>query len=283
MATKQITTWDEFKTALTETITENTTYELQNDIDVSDTVIESTIYIYATSYRKTVNGNGHKINGITSYMTGTNACVFSVSSTAITFNSLSFTNFMVQSASLFFRNGSGGTNTYFNECYFNGLAKCVFYESLNSNKCSFNCAFDVNNMMIRNGNHSNAYIIVDGTKYANTNNSACYPIFGIFTNCYIGGTTKYVSNNAQLLNGRYEDCVININFKNSEQYPKTTGSLTLSNSAPTTGKYALVNFDKIEKNDNVTWNTLTGTYDLTDSQLKSKTYIQGNTHFPLQG
>lgn len=148
MATKQITTWAEFKTALTETITENTTYEIMNDIDVSDTPINSIITLAGatSSAHKTITSNGDTaktINGITNY---TNIeCIFYLNNRYITFNNIHFSNFMLQGSALF---ANGFEPTTFNSCYFNGLCQqlCKIKSGSSGaekdivifNRCSFN-------------------------------------------------------------------------------------------------------------------------------------------------
>ena len=280
MATVQITTWDEFKTALTETITEATTYEIMNDIDVSGEIITAQINIQG-NYSKIINGNEFKLNGLTTYISGTNACIFRVYTNDITFNKLYFSNFMASGAYLFYSNNST-THIFFNECFFNGLAKIILYGPFNSDKCSFNCAYDSNEYMLTGSNHTNAYIIIDGTLIAPTNANSKQHLSGTYTNCYIGGKAFFTSGNSYLLGGSFRNSVINVEFQNSPTYPKTSGSLSLTGNVTSSGYYTLVNKDKIEI-EGLTWTDYNRIYALTDTQIKSKTYIQENTNFPLYG
>ena len=43
MAEKNITTWEQFKIALTESITEDTTYNIKNDLDASNDILTNDI------------------------------------------------------------------------------------------------------------------------------------------------------------------------------------------------------------------------------------------------
>ena len=94
MIEKDITTWEEFKAALTENITEETTYNIKNDLDASNDILTKNIEFYG-SWTKIFNGNGYKINGITAYG---NVTVFHTTNYTIAeFYDIKFTNFMVES------------------------------------------------------------------------------------------------------------------------------------------------------------------------------------------
>ena len=67
MAEKDITTWEEFKNALTESITEDTTYNIKNDLDASNDILTNNIACISSNKNKVFYGNGYKINGITAY------------------------------------------------------------------------------------------------------------------------------------------------------------------------------------------------------------------------
>lgn len=304
MATKQITTWDEFKTALTETITENTTYEIMNDIDVSGTPITSIITLAGATQgaTKTITSNGDtakKINGITNY---TNIeCIFYLNNRYITFNNIHFSNFMLQGSALF---ANAFETTNFNSCYFNGL--CQRLAKLKSgasgaqrdyiifNRCSFNIAIGI---QLDEGYSSfrNCYIIFD--EFYSTYNASDPIRASSFVNCYFGGKLDMHNNTYTtfyLIMGRCStgtyatgncvyNCVFNVEVILNNSVTTVYAYYTYNNYTLT---YAsLFNSDKIKKyNDTtptITWRT--NGYGLTDSQLKSKTYIQQNTSFPLYG
>lgn len=292
MATKQITTWDEFKTALTETITENTTYEIMNDIDVSDEVISSTItcYMPSTSLRKIFNGNEHKINGLTSY----SSVYFFTTTIGITFNDIHFSNMMNQNGGFMRQYGSHSSSDpycVFNRCFFSGLIKyfATYITFQNSFVCNFNsCSFNLKCDIFQNATYllqfSNCYIIlnpisqyciltVSGGRRANFN----------ATNCYIGGLLASTWTSSEYLISEHlgSNNVFNCTFKIYNYSVSTTYWFTGSNVV------TLVNNEKfVDQNGSSitpTIGQLTNIHLLTDSQLKSRTYIQENTNFPLYG
>jgi len=304
MATKQITTWAEFKTALTETITENTTYEIMNDIDVSDTPINSIITLAGatSSAHKTFTSNGDtakSINGITNY---TNIeCIFYLNNEYFSFNNIHFSNFMLQDSALF---ATAWTHPTFNSCYFNGL--CQRLSKLKSgssgrnddyvifNKCSFNISLG---LRLDEGYCSfrECYFIFND--FYSTANSTYVIYASSFVNCYFGGkldmhnntgTTFYIIYGAGY-SGTYGtgssiyNCVFNVELTLNNSVTTVYAYYTYNNYTLSTG--TLYNSDKIKKYDGtaptITWRT--NGYNLTDSQIKSKTYIQQNTNFPLYG
>lgn len=301
MATVQITTWNEFKTALTETITENTTYEIMNDIDVSGEVLTSGIN-YVLGYMKTFKSGVDKnvnINGITSYAT---INIFYTNESAnnseyLRFEHVNFTNFMLQDATLFAPRGETGFDyhIYLSNCFINGLCRrlVAFYGSTSTaypqsvyfNQCSLNVTLNPNDqyMFTWHVEFNNCYIIFNTTNSI-TGGYRMFQRTGRFTNCFIAGSLK--SSGTDLLNpswyysgsSRYSENNV-INMELSTVYTNSIIS-AFGGSTGTTHKN-LCNSSKI---------TLTGTatlatdgYYLTDEQLKSKTYIQENTNFPLYG
>lgn len=106
MATKTISTWDEFKTAWTESISETTTYIITNDIDVSDTPIDTTLNCpgqsWSTHYVKIFTTNGDNVNiiGLTKYNSGT---LLNISGEygIVVFNKINFINCQITQGCLF--------------------------------------------------------------------------------------------------------------------------------------------------------------------------------------
>lgn len=294
MATKQITTWAEFKTALTETITENTTYEIMNDIDASGDIIE-TVIIPVVPRPKIINGNGHQINGMTSYLTYYGGIIGGNNSTyahAITYNDIKFTNFMLQDAGLFHDSGFNQQNHFvFNRCYFSGLCRELFYMDSRYNsgyprlsQCSINVKCQT---LICEGSvtMNDCYVIINPFTTTCDIASGRYA-WGTFSNCYFGGTIKTNYSTGRYIYGYYSggtnnvyNCEVHIlNYSASTTYYPTGGD----NTEDTT---CLYNKDKIynAQGTGIQLANRTEFIGLTDSQLKSKTYIQENTHFPLYG
>lgn len=301
MATKQITTWDEFKTALTETITENTTYEIMNDIDVSGEVLTGSINIVSNQFLKTINGGEHKINGLTHY---SSFGVFNraQSGVKIVFNNLYFSNFMLQTGYLFnFSTAASSSDYYttFNNCYFSGLVNRLFsaanysyFTYTNFNRCSFNVQTSVLLYAPKGCSFSNCYIIIkpmEGT-------TSCilwdrHSNHPSMDNCYVSGVLyiSYDTNN-YIIGGAFWNVsachhnVFNVeihitNYNASTTYYWTGGS-------PPDDRAELYNSDKIYDNagNKITMGVRNNFYGLTDSQLKSKTAINQNApHFPLWG
>lgn len=292
MATKQITTWAEFKTALTETITENTTYEIMNDIDVSDEIQESTITCreLTGSLQKIINGNGHKINGLTTY----SSIYFFTTNIRYTFNDIHFSNMMNQKGGFMRQYGahsSGDPYCVFNRCFFSGLTWyfATYITFQGSYVCEFNsCSFNLKCTYFQNAEFllqfSNCYIILNPiTVYCVLTVSGGRGADFNATNCYIGGMlVDYVSSNEYLIAEHTGATnVFNCTFKIGNYSSSTTYQLSSDN------KTCLINSDKFVDLDgaSITPKISHGAkiYLLTDSQLKSKTYIQQNTNFPLYG
>ena len=125
MVEKDITTWEQFKTALKESITEDTTYNIKNDLDASNDILTKDIICINSDKNKIFRGNDYKINGITAYG---NVTVFKSNQDLnhqFRFYNIKFTNFMVESGT--FTNlcrsthsSSDGNNLFVN-CFFNGV------------------------------------------------------------------------------------------------------------------------------------------------------------------
>lgn len=282
MATKQITTWAEFKTALTETITENTTYEIMNDIDVSDILQTNVITCATGSYDKTINGNDHKINGITSYVQNTATCLiyaFGSSTRAqinYTFNNLHFTNFMLSSWGLF--NAYARYYTFvFNNCFFNGVAYAPFGQNYDYPPSFNSCSFNIKAAIWGGGEYTNCYLTVE-----TLSNSFEWRSGISFTDCFISGAIKGLTTSYLMPLGARS--VFNADVKLSSS---STTAINFARSTPTSdANCCLYNTDREYLNGSntpLTINTQNYIHGLTDSQLKSKTYIQQNTNFPLYG
>ena len=305
MATKQITTWDEFKTALTETITENTTYEIMNDIDVSDIVLSSTITLSSQNYRKTFQPPADKeyitINGITAY---TNINIFNFRNNGnnpYTFNKIHFTNIMHTSGMLFSVHTYSDTYMiYFNNCMFSGMVATLFGGGFSSSSpathCTLqNCSINVKCVQMFSATYNvyQCYIIINPFSddaycilRTNSNQYATY-----FRDCYLTGTVRYpFSGSFYLLTYVPEANGINVyNIKTIiTNYNASTKYYLVDRDPGAGSKYSILcNIEKFyDGNGNqVTPKLYTPVhqYNLTDSQLKSKTYIQQNTNFPLYG
>lgn len=291
MATKQITTWDEFKTALTETITENTIYEIMNDIDVSDIILTSAINCtYSTSYQKLFKPTEGKdkitINGITSY---SSHVIFNFlgltnsNNNGFNFNNIHFSNIMAPNNILFQISTSGGSNQIrFNSCLFNGICRSLsdnnqtmnntayVYSCLDFDSCSFNIS-SIFLCKVRNYSgiytyFNNCYIIIDDTLTGTVSDYFSTRFHA--DNTYFGGKYRTTSTGNMLFFSYCYNCVFNVEVT-------TSGSIISVN----TGAYCLFNADKMPSY----LGSLSNCYFLTDEQLKSKTYIQKNTNFPLYG
>lgn len=304
MATKQITTWAEFKTALTETITENTTYEIMNDIDVSDEILSSTITLSSQNYRKTFQPPADKenvtINGITAY---SNISIFNFRYNATnpyTFNNLHFANFMIPTGNLFNIHTDSDTNRVnFNDCLFNGLSNYIFANNGSRNyathafltRCSINVKcrrlfgsrFTVTNSYIRLEPFSADSECSLGNMSDNYQN-------GSFYNCYFCGIVRYnFSSSTYMLTYAPE---VSSNVYNIDTYilnynPSTTYSIVDRNFDPR-AEGILYNIDKFYnaagENVKPKFTSYESVYGLTDSQMKSKAAInQYAPHFPLWG
>ena len=297
MATVQITTWEEFKTALTETITENTTYEIMNDIDASGEILQSTISIPTSQFIRTYNGNSHAINGITSYANITGAISHNaysasgVSGYDVIFNDIHFSNIQLSDTNggFFYCGSRAASSTYrstqFNGCLFSGQTRYwqynydgSYYTYAYYNNCSFNMEVISNGGVGHDDAHfNNCYIIVS---YLRPITSRFAPEFNNLTNCYIGGhiTIGYNSSGSS-----YSICrtLYNSVFNMDVDITITSGNVYIIGTY-SSAYYGLLNIGKITSA-GATVPDVTNVYKLTDSQMKSKTYIHENTNFPLYG
>ena len=284
MVEKNITTWEQFKTALTESITEDTTYYIKNDLDASDDILTKNIHCVDSKYNKTFRGNGYKINGITAY--GDVIVFYSNQDTEYRFRfyDIKFTNFMVESG--IFTNlcrstyaSSDGKNLFVN-CFFNGVCK-KFSALVTSkriayfNKCSFNVRCE--SFSSDNNTFDSCYIII--TPLQNTNS---FSSDSTIKNSYVEGVIKNTFSSSKYLTPKFAgNNVFNCNVIVTN-YSASTTYKTYNSSEP-----VLINKDRLLQSDGVTpianVASATNIYFLTDEQLKNKEYIQQNTTFPLYG
>lgn len=280
MVEKDLTTWEAFKNALTEEITDDTTYYIKNDLDASNDILTENIKCICSGKNKIFKGNGYKINGITAYGNVTAINSDQINDYQFKIYDIKFTNFMIESGT-FIKLARNNPNELFINCFFNGVCKNFIPETMSItrysyfNKCSFNvrcekfsgkgCYFD------------NCYIIITPLQKTNSFSSD-----SIVKNCYIEGTIKNNFSSSYYLTPNFNgdnvfNCkVIIMNYSDSTTYPvrRTSGNI-------------LINKDKLLQSDGVTpikhVASATDTYFLTDEQIKNKDYIQKSTTFPLYG
>lgn len=280
MIEKNITTWEEFKAALTEQTTEDTTYNIKNDLDASNDILTKNIEYYNSNI-KIFKGNGYKINGITAYG---NVTVFHNSGYILAqFYDIKFTNFMVESGTFtnLCKSSSVSNNFLFENCFFNGVCK-VFVDEPGVqyltyfNKCSFNVRCE--KFAGSRSTFYSCYIVTTPLQDTNSFKSA------IVNECYIEGTitaepttstSSYITPNFEG-NNVFNCKVIVKNYVDSRTYYLNPS-----------GKAVLVNKNKLFQNDGITpiknIADAENIYLLTDEQMKNKDYIQQNTTFPLYG
>lgn len=286
MVEKDITTWEEFKKALTETITEDTTYNIKNDLDASNNILTNDINCIDSGKNKIFRGNGYKINGITAYGDVT---VFNSNQNTnyqFRFYDIKFTNFMVESGifiKLCRNSYYASVEQYrdlFVNCFFNGVCR-MFSANVITNRIAYftKCSFNVRCTIFSSSNNSfdSCYIIITPLQNTNTFNSESTLI-----NCYVDGVIKSNFSSSSYLTPRFSlnnvfNCKVIIqNYSESTTY-KVYGS----------DSSVLINKDKLLQSDGVTpitkIATVNNVYFLTDEQLKNKNYIQENTTFPLYG
>lgn len=285
MIEKNITTWEEFKNALTENIAEDTTYNIKNDLDATNDILIESINCISPK-EKIFKGNGYKINGITAYG---NFTIFKTNQDLhcnYRFYDVKFTNFMAESA-VFSDLCRSTYNAYgaeqlalFINCFFNGVCRdftsfvttvrvSYFYKCSINVRCvnfaSTRCSFD------------SCYIITTPLQNTNSLGSECTLI-----NTYIEGTVKNTFSSSSYLTPQFNNNnVFNCKVIITNYSDSTTYRVEPSN-AP-----VLINKDRLLQGDGVTpiknIDSATNVYFLTDEQMKNKDYIQQNTTFPLYG
>lgn len=310
MATKTIATWEEFVTALTETIEENTTYYIENNIDISDSPIESTISCPAnTTYRKTFTSvsTGYKnavtINGITEYSLSVG--VFNLRNANVTFQNIRFTNLQVAS-SLFYHSQSweSAMRLIISNCEFNGrCGKLIYnYKPGSSGGGTYaastvlqNCSIYLSgsNLSTYSGAYTYATIFsgcwIHFDKTGTTSSSFGNAIF--LSNCYIEGSVTTSSFSSLFSSYGFKNCVFNIDVTLTGTTPSNAyigndgisigSNYSYGNSYYKGTVYCLYNHDKWQVGKDADDSNITA---LTDSQLKSVSAIRDAApNFPLYG
>ena len=279
MIEKDITTWEEFKTALTEEITESTTYNIKNNLDASNDILTNNIECITNSdYEKIFKGNNYSINAITAY--GDVTVFHTIQSQYYNFHffDIKFTNFMIDSGT--FTNLCHRGGELFNNCFFNGVCK-YFIDVVTSGRIAYfyKCSLNIRCTKLANmyTTFSSCYIVT--TPLQNTNSFN----YGFkLVNCYVEGVVKNsFSSSSELTppfsgNNVFNCKVIITNYSDSITYKVNTSS-----------KETLINKDRLLQSDGVTpiknIANAENVYFLTDEQMKNKNYIQQNTTFPLYG
>ena len=285
MAEKNITTWEEFKNALTESITEDTTYNIKNDLDASIDILTNNIECISP-HKKIFMGNGYKINGITAYGSLTVFKADQTTQTEFRFYDIKFTNFMVESGIFtgFCRDSYYADfevySDLFVNCFFNGVCKQFTSNTIKNRisyftKCSFNVRCEIFSG-IRN-TFDSCYIII--TPLQNTNS---FSSESTIKNSYVEGVVKNSFSSSSYLTPQFnENNVFNCKVIITN-YSASTTYKTYNSSKP-----VLINKDRLLQSDGVTpianIASANNIYFLTDEQMKNKEYIQQNTTFPLYG
>ena len=280
MIEKDITTWEEFKAAMKEEITERTTYNIKNDIDASNDILTKSLEFYDKE-TKIFKGNGYKINGITAY--GNVTVFYTPSFTPARFYDIKFTNFMADSGTFtnFCHTSNVSNNFLFENCFFNGVCKIFVDVPGNQYLATFNkCSFNVRCESFAGARSTfySCYIVTTPLQDTNSFKSSilidCY-IEGTVTAEPTGSTSSYITPNFEG-NNVFNCKVIVKNYVDSRTYYVNPS-----------GKAVLVNKNKLLQNDGIkpikNIADAENIYLLTDEQMKNKDYIQQNTTFPLYG
>lgn len=300
MATKNISSWDEFVASASETIEENTTYILTTDIDISSNVLNSGItWSGGGTYRKTYTTaetglkNAKKINGITYYGGGR---VFSFASQLVTFQNIHFTNAQITSGYMFGSNYyQGDKRVIFNQCIFTGLINIL---ACNYNTASgssnnyypfvfYQCAMNIKGYQLCNTGYVRVYCMFSECwmhfdRLGNTSVAIGYAVF--LSQCYLEGDVNIGSSNYLFQYYGNRNIVLNMTVTTTASnnrylfYQESTPYNSDANLFYGTA-YSIVNSSKLAQ----TWNDNTTIYArLTDAQMKSVAQI--NTlapNFPI--
>lgn len=303
MATKQITTWDEFVASASEEITENTTYILTADIDISSNVLNGGItWSGGGSYRKTYTTaetgltNAKKINGVTYYGGGN---VFAFSNQRVTFENIHFINCQVTTGTLFTHSHTDDSATpfiRFNRCIVTGFVNYLSFPknsssgggTISPNICFYQCAFNIKGSQLTNSSgvaritlFTECWIHFD--KLGNSN----YISFNaFFCQCYFEGSCE--NNTYYNYYSNFYNCVINMNLSTtqsaSSRYWTYSGRSWSSGFAPAAdlwygSNYCIINSSKLAQAIADIASTLTR---LTDEQMKSVSAINtAAPNFPI--
>lgn len=305
MATIEVTTWDEFKAAYTAVRTEATTIQIMNDLDASDDIRTSTLYVSTSSgsnsYNLTVQGNNHKINGLSTY--GSISLMGGNYRTKI--HNVHFTNIFAPSGSFVTGNGTSGSYTFhlYRNCFFSGLVNVFATGSGSSryaafDKCSFNikCSYftDTSYCWYLNQCYVNINPKADGDICYILNSSSG----GLFSNSISGYDINAANNNyfTGLLRSTTSTSTSTVYFAgggsqstnnvwNIEVQHRTPGAFWLGTATSINASSCdLYNADKCYKQGTLTTPANAGLVGLTDAQLKSASAINSAApYFPLYG
>lgn len=281
MATVEVNTWDELKAAIENDWTENKIINIMSDIDMSDTILTAGLTKPLNNYTLTINGNGHKINGITSY-----SSIYLFTLNRATINDLHFSN--IAAANSTFSRTNGWLNQaegqcIWNRCYINGVLSQVCnagYSSYSNYQYYRNCSFNIKSFCIAGnssstqGTFTNCCIL-----YETFLTSTTYPTYlgGYFDNCYIGGKFEYNRTGSVSMSGLISfsipvRCCFNLKFKNH-----ATGTLTVYMNA-TSSQYTLFNTDKMTTPSTTKYQFANQMIGLTDSEMKNPAVISQRTN-----
>ena len=286
MAEKDITTWEEFKNALTESITEDTTYNIKNDLDASNDILTNNIECISP-HKKIFMGNDYKINAITAYGNVTVFNTVQESNYNYRFYNIKFTNFMIESGTFttlcrnsYYADFEEYSNLFLN-CFFNGVCK-KFSAFITSNRLAYfnKCSFNVRceSFSDQRSTFDSCYIII--TPLQNTNS---FSEDSTIVNSYVEGVVKNNFSSRSYLTPKFSgnnvfNCkVIITNYDDSITY-----EVSYSDAPVLVNKSKLLQSDGITPISHVTALN-NNIYFLTDEQMKNKEYIQQNTKFPLYG
>lgn len=269
MATIEVNTWNELKSAIQNDWTENKTINIMSDIDVSDTILTAGLTKPNNNYALTINGNNHKINGITSYSTIT---LFALNNGSV--NDLHFSNIAAAQATF---SRCNGLRINWNRCYVNG----VLLRVCNTNYDYYNnCSFNIKSYTIAGSSYStqgiftNCYIL-----YETFLTSTAYPEYlgGYFNNCYIGGKFEYSKSGEWTVSDLISDTIPLRSCFNLEFINHSTSALTVYMNA-TSNQYTLFNADKMVNPSTTTYVFGHQMVNLTDSEMKNPAVISQRTN-----
>lgn len=283
MATIEVNTWDELKTAIQTGWTENKIINIMSDIDVSDTILTAGLTKPLNSYTIQINGNNHKINGITSY-----SSIFLFKLNRATINDLHFSNIAAAQATFSTSNGWYGREEgqcTWNGCYVNGILRQICednaYNSRYSNYQYYrNCSFNIKSFVIAGssseaqGTFTNCYIL-----YETFLTSTAYPTYlgGNFNNCYIGGKFEYNRTGTTSISTLISDSTPIRSCFNLEFINHATAALTVHMNEKS-NQYTLFNTDKMAIPSTTTYQFANQMIGLTDSEMKNPAVISQRTN-----
>ena len=283
MATVEVNTWDELKTAIQTGWTENKIINIMSDIDVSDTVLTKGITKPLNSYTITINGNNHKINGITSY-----SSMFLFTLNRATINDLHFSNISAAQATFSTSNGwynDAEGQCVWKKCYVNGILKQVCGDNAYNSRYSDyqyyqNCSFNIKSFVIAGGSYEaegvffNCYIL-----YETFLTSTSYPAYlgGYFNNCYIGGKFEYNRTGSAAMSDLISASNPVRSCFNLEFINHATAVFTVNLNA-TSDRYTLFNADKMANPSTTTYQFANQMIGLTDSEMKNPAVISQRTN-----